>query len=108
MAETATGAGPMKELMSRKHPKALKSLSCSEHSKNKLLCPKHWTQAGVARGEMRGDWVSYLRLFLLWRGLDSLYEAVGITESLRGDETHHSGSYLGTDVRGPGGIFWSL
>lgn len=31
MAETATGAGPMKELMSRKPPKALKSLSCSEH-----------------------------------------------------------------------------
>lgn len=60
-------------------------------------------EARVARGEMRGGWVNYLRLFLIWRGLDSLYKAVRITESLRGDETHHSGSYLGTDGRGTRG-----
>lgn len=52
---------------------------------------------------MRGGWVSYLRPFLLWRGLDSLYKAVRVTESLRGDKTHDSGTYLGTDVRGTRG-----
>lgn len=60
-------------------------------------------EARVARREMRKGWVSCLRLFLICWGLDSLYKAVRIAESLRGDETHHSGSYLGTDVRGTRG-----